>query len=340
LQEYFIGTGGWAFFHVPGIQSLPAYSRAFDFVEVNSTFYRFPSLKQVERWRRLVPEDFTFSVRANRAITHKNRLQPTQETIEAFEKMRSICSILRADILHMQIPATVELTSHALKRFLNSVTLGGLRIALEIRASRQSKIPEDLAATMKDNDIIHSVDLSRGETPAYKSDTLYTRLFGRGEQNVYEPTDEELTEIDSKAKESCSQKVKMSFHFVKMYKDAARLKIYKHTGKFPSVTRSKGYLSLEEVLKEDAPFPISKERLIEKQGWKLFDETENKRTRVKEVLEKLPEANYSTLESVVCALQVQHALDQITVDLTADSRTRNQNAKFRRPRQRGNQICI
>jgi uncharacterized protein YecE (DUF72 family) len=79
---------------------------------------------------------------------------------------------------------------------------------------------------MQDHDIIHCTDLSRGETPAYESDVLYTRLFGPREHDVYQPTDKELVFIDKKASESKSQKVIMSFHFVRMYKDAARLKIY------------------------------------------------------------------------------------------------------------------
>ena len=40
-----IGAGGWAYFQVPGSDSLTAYSKAFDFVEVNSTFYTTPSIK-------------------------------------------------------------------------------------------------------------------------------------------------------------------------------------------------------------------------------------------------------------------------------------------------------
>jgi hypothetical protein len=37
LKEYLIGAGGWAYFQVPGVNSLAAYSKVFNFVEVNST---------------------------------------------------------------------------------------------------------------------------------------------------------------------------------------------------------------------------------------------------------------------------------------------------------------
>lgn len=84
LKEYLIGTGGWAYFQIPGLRSLAAYSKAFNFVEVNSTFYEIPSLKQVEKWRRMVPPDFQFTVRGHQTITHKHHLQPTPEALENF----------------------------------------------------------------------------------------------------------------------------------------------------------------------------------------------------------------------------------------------------------------
>jgi hypothetical protein len=83
-----------------------------------------------------------------------------------------------------------------------------------------------------------------------------------------------------------------------MYKDAARLKTYKQTGKFPMITRSTGTASIEEVLSEDTAFPTTKQDLIHKQGWKLFDATETERGRVGEYLQKLPDGTYNDLTEV------------------------------------------
>jgi hypothetical protein len=160
-------------------------------------------------------------------------------------------------------------------------------------------LPPELLKIMQDKDIVHSVDLSKGEEPAYESDLLYTRLFGKGRHNIYQPTDEELVEIDRRALGSKSQKVAMSFHFVRMYKDAVRLKKYKQTGKFPMIMRSTGISSLEEVLREDAEFPSTKQQLIRKQGWKLFDMTEKVRVHAEEALQKLPEGTYNNIAEVI-----------------------------------------
>jgi hypothetical protein len=151
--------------------------------------------------------------------------------------------------------------------------------------------------------MVHSVDLSKGERPAYDSDILYTRLFGKGKHNVYQPTDRELTEIDARASSGKSQKVAMSFHFVKMYKDAARMKTYKQTGKFPKVTGSTGLSSLEEILDEDAKFPATKQELVQNQGWKLFDYTPIERIYAGRFLEKLSDRIYAGADEVKEELQ-------------------------------------
>jgi uncharacterized protein YecE (DUF72 family) len=286
---------------------LAAYSRAFSFVEVNSTFYQMPQLKEVANWRKMVPPDFQFSVRAHRSITHRHELQPRPEAREAIDKMKQICNTLKADILHLQMPASFKPTPTAmnnLRDLVSSTDLGELRLALEIRGTNPSKLPAALSKFMQSNNVIHCTDLSKGEMPAYNSDVLYTRLFGRGEHNKYQPTDGELVEIDDKASSSNFQKVVMSFHFVRMYKDAARLKIYKQTGKFPHITGSTGLTSLEQVLSEDTSFPSTKQELVHRQGWKLFDLTEDKRVPASDFLQQLPDKTYNSVKEITNNLEL------------------------------------
>jgi len=309
LKEYLIGTGGWAYFRVPGMSSLKAYSRVFDFVEVNSTFYEMPSLAEAERWRRTVPRDFHFAVRAHKSLTHSHTLQPTPQALRTLQRMKQICGVLNAEVLHLQTPPSFEASDaevEGFRRLMSSTDLAGLRLALELRNTAAEAFPATLVDVMKEHSIVHCVDLSKGETPAYESDILYSRLFGRGKHNVYQPADEELAEIDRKASDSKSGKIMMSFHFVRMYKDAARLKVYRQTGKFPQVTHSTGLESLEEVLSEDTEFPAAKATLVDGQGWKLFDLTEEKRARAHDFLMRLPDRTYANMADVSSALrQVQ-----------------------------------
>jgi len=305
LVDCFIGTGGWAYIKVPGLRSLVAYSRLFDFVEVNSTFYQIPGLKAAESWRRQVPSHFQFAVRCNSDLTHKYQFQPSEEAHKILDQMVSICNILKTEILHMQTPSSFlpdERNARLLHSFISSSNLRGVRVALEVRGGNQA-LSGDFIRVMKDCNMIHSVDLSKDEKPAYSSDVLYTRLFGKGAHNIYQPTDQELKTIGDRASAGPHEKAMVSFHFVRMYKDAVRLKTYKETGKFPMVTRSTGIKSLMEVMREDADFPIGKRELIEHQGWKLIDLTPDERVRASEMLQKLPEGSYESLDDVIQALQ-------------------------------------
>lgn len=44
-------------------------------MELNVTFYRLPSIKAFEGWRRKTPKELRFAVKGNRFITHIKRLK-------------------------------------------------------------------------------------------------------------------------------------------------------------------------------------------------------------------------------------------------------------------------
>src|SRR5258708_3663162 len=53
---------------------LTFYAEHFDSVEVDSTFYRTPSMSTVNGWALKTPEEFIFSVKVPRIITHEKVL--------------------------------------------------------------------------------------------------------------------------------------------------------------------------------------------------------------------------------------------------------------------------
>jgi uncharacterized protein YecE (DUF72 family) len=79
-----VGCSGWSYPHwrgrvyprdAPATRWLQLYSQRFDVVEVNATFYRLPTRRAVERWVRETPDDFVFTVKASRYLTHVKRLR-------------------------------------------------------------------------------------------------------------------------------------------------------------------------------------------------------------------------------------------------------------------------
>ena len=79
--DIYIGTSGWSYpkgegtwkgYFYPGgnINELDYYSRFFNTVEVNSSFYRPPAPGVAYSWARRVPRDFLFTVKLWQKFTH------------------------------------------------------------------------------------------------------------------------------------------------------------------------------------------------------------------------------------------------------------------------------
>lgn len=80
-----IGTSGYSFadwvgpFYPPGTARsdfLSFYSRHFDTVELNSTYYGIPHPRVLEQMERKTPPGFRFVVKLNRAMTHERSQDP------------------------------------------------------------------------------------------------------------------------------------------------------------------------------------------------------------------------------------------------------------------------
>ncbi len=301
MPDFLVGTGGWAYFKVPNKSSLKAYSEFFNFVEVNYTFYEYPNIRTVEKWRETVPASFIFSVRCHQDLTHKIGLKPTDEAYQVFGQMVTYCKILDSPFLVLETPASYTLDKNRIveaKDFLESATLSGVKLVWEIRVP----ITQQAMDFMADFNIIHCMDISMVK-PSDWSDFGYTRLFGKGKHNAYQFTDEELHQIDVNASESKAKVVALSYHGARMSTDALRFAHYKKTGKFLPTTAYTGLASARAVLSEDLVFPSTKQSLISDQGWKVIDETAETRVHLSDLLAKIPEKTYPSLEEVIAALE-------------------------------------
>jgi uncharacterized protein YecE (DUF72 family) len=85
-----IGTAGWAVpravaMSFPGEGSaLFRYSRVFDALEINSSFWRRHKPQTWARWAATVPPGFRFSVKLSRSITHERKLLGTRPLLDEF----------------------------------------------------------------------------------------------------------------------------------------------------------------------------------------------------------------------------------------------------------------
>ncbi|NEW82987.1 MAG: DUF72 domain-containing protein [Mariniphaga sp.] len=51
------------------------YCEHFDTIELNGTFYKFPTAKSLDGWYKKSPANFSFAVKAPRIITHYKKLK-------------------------------------------------------------------------------------------------------------------------------------------------------------------------------------------------------------------------------------------------------------------------
>lgn len=70
-QEF---NGFKPFYTGPKSKILQEYSQHFNFVELNASFYKIPTVKAVKNWHDKTPDNFKFTVKVNRSITQNKKL--------------------------------------------------------------------------------------------------------------------------------------------------------------------------------------------------------------------------------------------------------------------------
>lgn len=158
----YLGTAGWSYPHWRGTfyprnveNELEYYSNYSLLNEINTTFYRIPSETMVQRWYLNTPNDFIFSAKLFREITHISRpiIKP-EKIINFFARMGRLEEKLKAVLV--QFPPSFRKTSETFT-FLTQVLdecsnrFSG-QIILEIR--NKSWFSDDLKDLLIDKDTI------------------------------------------------------------------------------------------------------------------------------------------------------------------------------------------
>jgi uncharacterized protein YecE (DUF72 family) len=93
IMKYYIGCSGFSYREWKGVfypEKLPQkkwfefYCSEFDTLELNVTFYRFPTTALMKGWFDKSPEDFRFAVKAPRLVTHYKKFNETEGLLQDF----------------------------------------------------------------------------------------------------------------------------------------------------------------------------------------------------------------------------------------------------------------
>jgi uncharacterized protein YecE (DUF72 family) len=243
-----IGTSGWSYpkgegtwngyFYPPGTKNeLEYYSRFFNTVEINSSFYRPPSPGIAANWVKKAPEGFLFTVKLWQKFTHPKMYQAATGEVAAIsgadiDLFRSgiepLAQARKLGALLAQFPPSFINDSYGMQ-ILGAVirTFGEYRLAVELRHQSWSDDPST-GDFLRENNIawvqIDEPKFSFSIAPGIPltSDMAYFRFHGRNAADwwkgnvetrykyLYSP--EEIKELTEKV-EITSRKTSLTFAF-------------------------------------------------------------------------------------------------------------------------------
>jgi uncharacterized protein YecE (DUF72 family) len=182
-----IGCSGWSYegwkgnFYPKKMENknhLIYYSKFFKFAEVDSTYYHIPSRSTVRGWKDKTPEDFKFSLKFPKIITHEKKLEDVVKPLSIlFYSLEPL--IEKTLTLLIQLPPFLsekkgfnplqDMIRHLEKRF---------KYSLEVRHS--SWFNDNLYDFLKENNIslVWSIRDKLKSPSIMTSDQVYIRFIG------------------------------------------------------------------------------------------------------------------------------------------------------------------
>ena len=145
MSDLLIGTSGWSYNEWNGVfypsattNKLSFYSKIYRTAEIDSTFYAYPSKGLVFGWTRYTPDDFVFTAKLPRAITHEKKLDLKKgaegELVKFLGLMKPLIAAGKLGAVLVQLPPSFTFDSELdrLKAFLGVIP-EDVRFAIEFR---------------------------------------------------------------------------------------------------------------------------------------------------------------------------------------------------------------
>jgi uncharacterized protein YecE (DUF72 family) len=175
----------------PSKDFLKHFSRLFNAIELNSTFYRTPSAKTLSEWKLMTPAEFRFSPKLNQAISHT---QTIPGLITDFcETMKALGD--RLGVSFLQLPPNFSRNQLPTLRAMLQAVPKKYALAVEFRHPSwfvAGKLSQDIADFLSDRemstvitdalgraDVLHSTLTSRSVMVRFLANEMHESDFGR-----------------------------------------------------------------------------------------------------------------------------------------------------------------
>jgi uncharacterized protein YecE (DUF72 family) len=197
--KIYIGTSGWHYKHWKGTfypadikqaDQFSYYTRYFNTVEINNSFYMLPAAQTFKGWKEAAPARFLFSVKASRFITHMKKLKTDARSIRSFFTRAAKLENKLGPIL-FQLPPKWKINKERLADFLARLPKGN-QYTFEFRD--HSWYNDEIYGLLKKYNCAFCIyELEHHLSPLeVTADFVYIRLHGPGNKYQGSYTDAAL----------------------------------------------------------------------------------------------------------------------------------------------------
>jgi uncharacterized protein YecE (DUF72 family) len=202
-SKLYIGTSGWHYndwllsFYpkdVTGYNELKYHSEHFNTVENNSSFYRISKESTYKTWSRMVPEEYVFSMKLNKSITHIDRLELTDTVRQNIEYILSSTQVLQNKLgaIVIQLPPSfrydLEKVSVFLDYFMKQVQKFEFRFNVAIEFRHKSWFVQDTYDMLKTYNVALVASQSSRYPEAWVSTADFTYIRMHGPEKLFSST--------------------------------------------------------------------------------------------------------------------------------------------------------
>jgi len=195
MGKVLLGCSGWhykdwigPFYQKEDKSKLAAYSRVFNTVEIDSTFYRYPTKGMVFGWLRYTKPNFVYTAKLPKLITHTKKLDPAKGIEQDLNNFLELMEPLQLDgklaCLLAQLPPGFKFNLALMESFF-SLFPPKFKLAAEFR--HKSWLRNETWRLLEKYQVAYTIVDEPLLPPEVHvtSDFAYIRWHGRGEQPWY-----------------------------------------------------------------------------------------------------------------------------------------------------------
>jgi uncharacterized protein YecE (DUF72 family) len=183
-----IGISGWRYkgwrgvFYpekLPQRRELEFASRNFDTIELNGSFYSLQRPQSFLRWRAETPQDFTFSIKGSRYITHMLRLRNVEGPLANFFAQGLLHFGAKLGPILWQLPPNFTFESERLEQFF-ALLPRTLKQAAELARNHDDRLKDrSWFQVQEDAPLLHALEI-RHESFVTEKFIRLLRRYGVG----------------------------------------------------------------------------------------------------------------------------------------------------------------